>query len=156
MLQLFKVSLFHLLSPAPILNLCIFDITTGLENVPAISTLEESIHLLQTAARGFRIHEYHEWQAEDVEPEEQQQSTVAYSLKEEGRDHGNNTISNRPAHNGPSTTFCADVKREYLGWVKPGCRQPRSSKRSSIEESKGGDSGTIGSLIGSFDLCKFV
>lgn len=71
LLQLLKVLLFHLLSPAPIVDVCIFDITTCLENIPSVSVLKESIHLLQTTARSFRIHEYHEWQAENVEPEEQ-------------------------------------------------------------------------------------
>ena len=52
--------------------------------------------------------------------------------EEEGRDHGDDTISNRPTHNGPSTAFRTHIQREDFRRIKPGCREPTGAERCSV------------------------
>ena len=146
----------HLLGPAPIVDIHIPNVVARFEHIPAAAVLEEGIHLLQRAARRLRVHEYDEGDAEDIEPEEQQQRAVADRLEQERRDHGDDAVADRPAHHGPCSTFCPHVQGEDFGRIQPRGRQPGRAKGACVEEDHGGDTGAIGTLFGTLDLCVFV
>ena len=127
-----------------------------LEDVPAAAVLEEGVHLLEGAPRRLGVHEDDEGQAEDVEPEQEQQRAVADRLEQEGRDHRDHAVADRPADHGPGAPFGADVQREDLGGVEPGGGEPGGAKGGGVEERHGGDGGAVCALVGPFHLGVFV
>lgn len=129
---------------------------TRLENIPAATMLEEGIHLLQGAPRGFRVHEYDERDAEDVEAEEEEEGAVADGLEEERGDHGDDAVADRPADYRPCSPLGANVEGEDFGGVEPGGCEPGGAEGGGVEEGEGCDAGAEGALVRAFDLGVFV
>ena len=146
----------HLLRPHPILDPLLPDLPTALVHVPAMPVLEKRIHLLQRPTSRLRVHEDHERDAEDVEPEQQEERPVANGLEEEGRDHGDDAVADGPPDDGPRAAFGAYVQREDLGGVEPGGGEPCGAERGRVEEGEGGDGGAVFFLVGPVDLGVFV
>lgn len=146
----------HLFHPSPIIDPLIPNVMAGFEHIPRITVLEKGIHLLQASARGFRIHEDDEGDAEDVEPEEEEEGAVADGLEEEGGDHGDDAIADGPADNGPGATLCAHIQWEDFGWVKPRGCEPGSTEGCGIQEGESGDAGPKRALAGSIDLSVLI
>lgn len=146
----------HFLRPSPVVDALIPDIVTSFEDILAITMLEVCIHLFQRSSSSFRIQQYDERNAEDVESKEQKERAVADRLEQEGRDHRDDAITDRPANNGPCTALGTNIERKDLGWVKPWGCQPSSTENGGVEEGEGRHPCSVLSLMGSLDLRKLI
>ena len=156
LLQFLLVLRMQLLGPSPIIDLKFPDVVARLEDVPAAAVLEEGVHLLEGSPGRLGVHEDDEGQAEDVEPEQEQECTVADGLEQEGGDHRDDAVADGPANHGPGATFRPDVQGEDLGGVEPRGGEPGGAKSGGVEERHGGNGGAVRTLVGPFDLGVFI